>query len=164
MYWKTKIFMWLTLLLWSGMEPTVSLKYAILDLTRLTFSWQLLKLGDGSIKFHYVILSTFLCLNFPIIQKLFLKNTNSENAPGQVLSQNSNRKLLCFINFLEHQKRWKASELLGDKYNSNIRSRQGYSIKKENSRLISFLNILVKVTYSERTYTYKSSKLNMAMY
>ena len=64
MYWKTKIFMWLTLLLWSGMEPTVSLKYAILDLTRLTFSWQLLKLGDGSIKFHYVILSIFAMPEF----------------------------------------------------------------------------------------------------
>lgn len=82
--------------------------------------------------FHYVILSTFLCLNFPIIQKLFFKKTNNENAPGQVLSQkNSNKKLSCFTNFLEHQKRCKASELLlGDKYNSNIRSREGYSIKK----------------------------------
>ena len=67
------------------MGPTVSLKYAILDLTKLTLSW-LLKLGDGSIKFHYVILSTFLCLNFPIIQKLLKKKKpNYENAPGQVL-------------------------------------------------------------------------------
>lgn len=104
----------------------------------------------------------FFMFEFPHNTKVIKKK--NENAPGQVLSQNSNRKLLCFINFLEHQKRWKASELLGDKYNSNIRSRQGYSIKKENSRLISFLNILVKVTYSERTYMYKSSKLNMAMY
>ena len=111
--------------------------------------------------------SLLFCLNFPIIQKLFKKKKPSyENAPGQVLSQkNSNRKLLCFINSLEHQKRCKASELLlGDKYNSNIRSRQGYSIKKENSRLISFLNIQVKVMYSERIYTYKSSKSSMTMY
>ena len=148
------------------MGPTVSLKYAILDLTKLTLSW-LLKLGDGSIKFHYVILSTFLCLNFPIIQKL-LKKKNPTMKMHQAKSfwqKNSNRKLLCFINFLEHQKRCKASELLlGDKYTSNIRSRQGYSIKKENSRLISFLNIQVKVMYSERIYTYKSSKSSMTMY